>query len=431
MQATDYANPATVEEESVDIGQYLDAFKRRRYWFIVPFILIAAAACVLAFVLPPTYESKGTILIEAQDIPLELVRSPVSTFATQQIQIITKRVTTVSNVEKIVRKYDLYNYSIPGERPSPTEMVDRFLEDMDVDLISAEVIDPRSGRAQTATIAFSISFKSGQSATAQKVANELVTLFLDENVRARTQQVSGALEFLSSEAKELAAELSRMEAKLAQFKIENQGALPEQRATSQGVVERSEREILDLNLAIQRLERQRVELMSKLAQAGSAGATSLGEEDAMSDAQRLQSLQAQYREASARYHDKHPDIQWLKREIEVLQMSLASGETQSLYRDIQAKRLERDRLQEEKGADSPAVIQLNDAIAALERQLEVARNKPAAAVSDEAARNNPAYRLIMDEVRAIALEVSGLKERRTQIEKVRDQCWNDLKLHPG
>ena len=53
--------------------------------------------------------------------------------------------------------------------------------------LSAEVIDPRSGSAKSATIAFSLAFENESPQKAQQVANELVSLFLDENLRKRQE----------------------------------------------------------------------------------------------------------------------------------------------------------------------------------------------------------------------------------------------------
>ena len=50
-------------------------------------------------------------------------------------------------------------------------------DDIGLKMISADVIDPRSGRPTSATIAFEVSYTSRSADQAARVANELMTLF--------------------------------------------------------------------------------------------------------------------------------------------------------------------------------------------------------------------------------------------------------------
>ncbi len=52
----------------------------------VPAVVIFALAIILAFGLPPTYQSQATILIQQQAVAADFVRSSVNSFASQQVQ---------------------------------------------------------------------------------------------------------------------------------------------------------------------------------------------------------------------------------------------------------------------------------------------------------------------------------------------------------
>jgi succinoglycan biosynthesis transport protein ExoP len=67
-----------------------------------------ALAVTVALVLPPTYTSGATILIEQQEIPQELVRSAVTSFADQRVQVISQRVMTTQNLLELIERYNLY-----------------------------------------------------------------------------------------------------------------------------------------------------------------------------------------------------------------------------------------------------------------------------------------------------------------------------------
>src|SRR5690606_10278614 len=182
--------------------------------------------------------------IEQQEIPKDLVQSTVTSLANQQIQEITQRILTLKNIMDMVNKYNLYDEDELRTKPR-TEIALEFQEAMTLDLISAEVIDPRSGRPSTATIAITLSFDHANPTSAQKVANELVNLYLNENLKSRTEKSLSASAFLREESAALAKQLRELEEQIATFKEENEGSLPELYQYNLSLIDRTERELLD------------------------------------------------------------------------------------------------------------------------------------------------------------------------------------------
>ena len=137
--------------------------KVRRYWrqrFLILFVSAAvmALAITVALVIPPTYTAGATILIEQQEIPQELVRSAVTSFADQRVQVISQRVMTTQNLLELIQRYDLYP-DIRSSKPREV-LLQAMRNDISMKMISADVIDPRSGRPTQATIAFSVNYNS-------------------------------------------------------------------------------------------------------------------------------------------------------------------------------------------------------------------------------------------------------------------------------
>jgi uncharacterized protein involved in exopolysaccharide biosynthesis len=95
-------------EQTLDLGDYLAAFRRRRGMILLVAGIIFIIGLITAWVWPPTYQSSSTILIEEQEIPSELIQSTVTTYAAQRIQVISQRVMARSNLLEIVNKYNLY-----------------------------------------------------------------------------------------------------------------------------------------------------------------------------------------------------------------------------------------------------------------------------------------------------------------------------------
>ncbi len=146
---------ATISETSgAALTERLAALARHRRRIAVVAIAAAVATVLLAFLLPPVYQSTATILIEQQEIPQDLVRSTITSFADQRVQVISQRVMTSQNLMQIIDQYGLYP-KIRRNRPRE-ELLQKMRDDVRMQMVSAEVIDPRSGRPTRANIAFTV-----------------------------------------------------------------------------------------------------------------------------------------------------------------------------------------------------------------------------------------------------------------------------------
>src|SRR5260370_8531220 len=92
---------------------------------------------------------------------------------------------TTQNLLALIDRYQLYP-DVGQEEPGEGLLKKRG-DDIGMHMVSADVIDPRSGRPTQATIAFTVSYQNPSADLALKVANELATLYLNENLTSRTQ----------------------------------------------------------------------------------------------------------------------------------------------------------------------------------------------------------------------------------------------------
>ncbi|MFC1334101.1 MAG: lipopolysaccharide biosynthesis protein [gamma proteobacterium symbiont of Clathrolucina costata] len=341
------------EEELLGIGDYIAILKRRKMQLIVPAAIIMLLSIGLALGLPSIYRAEATILTEQQEIPSELVRSTVTSYAGERIQVISQRVMTTENLGKIIDNYGLYKEE--RDDTSITLLAEKLHEDIELEMISADVVDPRSGRPTTATIAFTLAFSNKNPRIAQKVTNELVSLFLDENLRQRTQSALETSSFLSAEAGRLNQEISELEASLADFKEKHVNNLPELQQLNIQLMERNERELSEVIQQIRNLEERKIYLQSELAQMSptsdlynSSGNRVMGTED------RLKALQTEYVALSTRYTDDHPTLVKLIGEIKALkkEMSDSISGVSNIAR-----------------SDNPAYLQLETQLQAAESEL--------------------------------------------------------------
>lgn len=393
--------------------------RRRKYHILVPLVALMAVSIAIAYGLPPVYRSTATILIEQQEIPSDLVRSTVTNYASQQIQVITQRVLTYDNLWKLIEKYNLY----PGERDQdPAASVAELRQAIYQEMVSADVVDPKTGRPAKAVIAFTLSVDNRDAQTAQKMAAEVVDLYLNENKRLRTENASVTSVFLEQEAARIGKEISALEAKLATFKKENVTNLPTLMDFNMRLMDRAETELASIENEIQSLQERASYIQSRLVQTEPMASTYDDEgKKILSPPERLKSLQVQYMQASARYSPDHPDLVRMRRELEALRKALGGGggsvdSTAELSSQLAAAKGELKAARDRYSEAHPDVVRLKRTVANLEAALRKARRSPTSTSTVTGiVPDNPTYIALQTELKTASIGLQAAMARREQL----------------
>jgi succinoglycan biosynthesis transport protein ExoP len=369
-----------LERSESKLPDVIAAMLRRRK----PILLALGAGMVttllLVLLLPPRYQSTGTILIEQQELPADLVRSTVTSYADQRVQVISQRVMTTQNLLGIIRRYDLY---LREQSREPREqLIQRMRDDIQFKMISADVIDPRSGSARKATIAFTVSYTSPSIDTAAKIANELTTLYLNENLTERNRLAQEASGFLQSEADRLNGQIRELDTKLVSFKQKHQNELPELTQLNMQQLDRTEQALHEAESRRSSLNQQLLFLDAQFAQIKPESTifSDTGER-IQSPMDRLKSLRARLASATALYEPDHPDVVRMKREIAGLEQQTgkkAVPVTNDLRRNLEQAQGELADLAKKYSPDHPDVQRLQRQVAHLQAELAKAPEMPAA-----------------------------------------------------
>jgi len=390
----------------------LDILRRRIRIFGITTVSVAFLAVIIALVIPAMYRSSAIILIEQSGIPSELVKSTITSFADQRIQVISQRVMTTSNLSDVLKKYDLYK----DERETKTreEVMDVMRKDINLNMISADVIDPRSGRPTQATIAFKLTYDNRSPDLAQKVANELVTLYLNENLKSRTEQAAEATGFMDQEAAKLKEQINKYETELSDFKVKNSGKLPELTDLNFQLWERTDRELMEVDRQVRSLEDRKIDLEAQLEQL-SPSATIYAEsgERILTPQGRLKALETKYLSAAAVYGENHPDLVKMRREIAALQqeVGMSHRSAKELKQQIVGLKAKLTETQQKYTPDHPDVIRLSKEIHEIETNL--AANKEDKAEQRETA-DNPAYIELKSRLDSTNADLKSLNENKRQ-----------------
>uniref|UniRef100_Q07SP2 Lipopolysaccharide biosynthesis n=1 Tax=Rhodopseudomonas palustris (strain BisA53) TaxID=316055 RepID=Q07SP2_RHOP5 len=217
-------NPPSFSEEggpNLSLADLLAVVKRRWVYFVVPFVAIASIGLTVVLLWPATYLAEGKILVESQQIPTELVRPTVSTIASERIQVIEQRIMTRDTLLSIANRYGLTTGW--AQRFSGTEMVDFMKDRTKLKPLELKIAARQNGRQ---AIAFTIGFEYENPGIATRVANELVTMVLSEDVRTRTDFAAGTTKFLERESRKLEGDLGAIELKISEMRRRETLGLP-------------------------------------------------------------------------------------------------------------------------------------------------------------------------------------------------------------
>jgi uncharacterized protein involved in exopolysaccharide biosynthesis len=249
--------------------------------------------------------------------------------ANDRIQLIEQRVMTRDNVLRVAEKFDLF-----PELRSRGDIVVTNVMRASVQIEPA-AIGPPAFRPENRTIAFSVGFEHEQPKVAAAVANEFVTLILNEDMRARTTRASNTTRFVEREVDALEQQLAAINAEISRFSQENKDALPEVLEFQLTQLEAKGDDLSELDEALRTLDDEKRLLDLELRLKASTGEEGPGA--GQSTTARLQSLKAELVEKSSVYSEIHPEIRSLRTQIDQLERQLdaaASGIAASARLDL-------------------------------------------------------------------------------------------------
>ena len=318
------------DEEDTGPSNYVPVLLKYKWMALAAALFLLVLTVLIVVLLPPVYRSAGKVLVETQQIPTDLVRSTVTSAASERIEVIRQRVMTRDRLLSVMEKYTFFEL----EDNSPME-ISRKLDDVR-EAINIEVIDgvTRNQRGPVNTIAFSVSFDSTNPFVAQAVANDLVTLFLSENSKVRTERASETTDFLESEANKVKEELDETEEAVAEFKQKNKDALPEHLDLYVDIREESSRRLNDINRDMRSLQEQ-ISFIRSQAQLGNE---SIGDTPISSTEGKIIQLQQELSSLLLIYEPAHPDVVEIRSQIALLKASPDTqlGTDAGVYKDSQA-----------------------------------------------------------------------------------------------
>ena len=342
----------------LSIDDYLAILRRRLWIILIPAIIAPAAAYLISRTLPDEYTSQTLVLVEQQKVPDAFVKSVVSEDLAQRLGTMQEQILSRTRLQPIIERFGLFKEQV-GKVP---------MEDLVAGLrksISIAPIKTLAGSRSDALPGFYIAFTASTPRLAQQVCEEITSMFIQENLKAREQRSVGTTEFLSNTLAESKRKLDDQDAKLAVFKRKYIGALPGQEQTNLGLLTGLSTQLEAATQSLSRAQQDKAYAESVLAQQLSALETAQTTGGPQPDALQTQltTLQNMLMVAQSRYTDDHPDVIKLKNSIAEVKKEIETATTSQAEKPASGSGDRRPR-------ETPQIQQLRVTIHSLEQTIQ-------------------------------------------------------------
>lgn len=194
---------------------------QRRWFVIIPAVLIALAAIAAAFLMPRTYRASATLLVESQDLPGtagNVDDDPID----RRMAKIRQQILSRPDLVALIQSNDLYNASTRSQPLSA--LVERLRDNTSITAIDAD-IQRAGGRSNKGSIAFQLYFDYPRPVQAQLVAQSFVDRLLKLSATSSQIEAQTNVAFLEDQEGQLKTQLSEIEGQINHIAGVNGAAL--------------------------------------------------------------------------------------------------------------------------------------------------------------------------------------------------------------
>lgn len=286
---------------------YVSVLRRRMWWFIAPVVLSVVVGAALVAWLPRLYKTQATLGVSLPALSPELLKQNAKVSDDERARAITQTLYSPAVLERVVRE-EGFDKQMPVK-----DAAARVRGGIAVAVIKPEQNQP-PGLDQ-----FSIAYSDPAPELAQRVANRLADVFVQESSRKREVRAEETSAFIGKQLDASQQRLSVLEGQLRTAKESFMGALPEQTTANVAMVTGLQQQLESTSNAM-RGEQDRLSMVERQIGAMKAGAANEVPvpgilATASPSAVRVVQLERELEVARGNYTDKHPEIVRLKDEL--------------------------------------------------------------------------------------------------------------------
>jgi polysaccharide chain length determinant protein (PEP-CTERM system associated) len=303
-----------------NIREYYDIARRRRWWLLIPAVLVAVGTFFVTLALPREYRSETSIMVDPQKVPTNYVQSSVSSDVGNRLQAISQEILSRARLQKIIDQFGLYRAT--RARMSNEEIVDLMRRNISIEIDAEQSPDDRNKRL----VSFKIAYTGSDPGLVQQVTRQLASAFIEENLKDREQEAEGTTEFLKNQLEHARLSLQDQEKQIQEYKTAHAGELPDQLQSNTQMSGQLQVMLNSTADAISRAQQQKnylstlLDAMKNAAPPPQSAKTTL-ELD-------YEAKRAELIAAEQKYRAKHPDVVRLRAELAEIKTQLSDENAQ-------------------------------------------------------------------------------------------------------
>jgi polysaccharide chain length determinant protein (PEP-CTERM system associated) len=305
------------------VGDIVGVVQRRKYWIAVPSLVVIAAGLALSPLVPRSYKSTSTVLVQGQSIPSIYVKSSEGNTSNSRLEQIKLEVMSGVGFPQIIEKLNLYSQL--RQQATMPQVVAQMRRDITIEEV------PDAGDDHGGVGAFTISYIGATPLQARDATREITNLFLQQSLKDGRQQAQGADSFLTTQVNQAAQQLAAEQAKIQAYRSAHAGSLPEQAQADMQLISQYQTAMQANQDAMTQGNQQRVYLESLLnvKPNGSSGVSAAAPPPATPLQIELAQKQQELRADLLKYTPEHPDVIRLKHDIAVLKVEIQNAPASS------------------------------------------------------------------------------------------------------
>jgi succinoglycan biosynthesis transport protein ExoP len=303
-----------MENASFHPLDYVSVLRRRMWWFIAPVAVAFVAAAALVTWLPREYKTQATLGVSLASLSPDLLKQNGRLVEEERARAITQTAYSKGVLERVAKEEGFDKHMKLNEA---------------VGLIRSRVqvamIRPEPG--QTINMdQFTIAYRDGTPEMAQRVANRLADVFVQETSRKREVRAEETSAFIGKQLDASAQRLSVLEGQLRTAKEAFMGALPEQTNANVAMVTGLQQQLETTANSI-RGEQDRLSIVERQIESMKVGAANeqpMPGVPAMASPSviRVVQLERELEIARGNYTDKHPEVVRIRDELAAARASM-------------------------------------------------------------------------------------------------------------
>jgi polysaccharide chain length determinant protein (PEP-CTERM system associated) len=310
-----------MEDTHVHALDYLNVFRRRKWWLLGPILASIVVGALLVQLLPKEFTSDATVAVVAPGVSPDVVNQAARMDNQERLRAVEQQLVSRPILARVISLEGLGSGA--DDDAAIMKMRDR---------ISVKVPDPVATTNESRLDTFVVSYGDREPELAQRITNRLVNVFVDENSRSRAARAEDTSTFISNQLRLSQERLVELEAQLRQAQESHMGQLPEQMQANLQTLS-GLRQQLEANATALRGEQDRLSMIERQIESLRQGSAEIfvasggNGMHAAAPQTRVMLLEAQLAEARAMYKDKHPDVIKLLEDLESAKREAAAEKT--------------------------------------------------------------------------------------------------------